>query len=30
MIQQAVHLNKEVRKKIYASWPDMNDPHQAK
>ena len=30
MIQQVVHLKKEVRKQIYASWPDMNHPYQAK
>jgi len=30
MIQQVVHLKKEVRKQIYASWLDLNHPYQAK
>jgi len=30
MIQQVLHLKKEVRKQIYASWPNLNHPHQAK
>jgi len=30
MIQQVVHLKKEVRKQNYASWLDMNHPYQAK
>ena len=30
MIQQALHLKNKVMKKIYASWPNMNHPNQAK